>query len=306
MKSSIVVSALLASVASAKIVDVNLRFLTYNIRWATPSPGAGEPAWVERRPKMSAQLNFETASRPEALICLQEVVHQQVTDIHSDLGDSWARIGVGRDDGAEAGEYSPIFYRPGTWELQKNRTYWLSETPDKVSTGWDAALPRIATVAQFKHIKTGAPVVYMCTHFDHVGQVARENSAKLLVEIADEWEEPAEGSANPTPVFLGGDLNIQPDNAAYLTLIAEGAMHDTKDIVPSKLWHGNTNTFTGFTTSNSDDSRIDHMFVRDPLDIEFLSYGVLANSFDDGVFISDHRPVVVDAQLSVNKTCVSR
>jgi len=147
----------------------------------------------------------ETAGRAGSLICMQEVLNQQLVDIKADLGSAWTHVGVGRSDGGQGGEFSPILYQPGVWQLQRNRTYRLSSTPDVVgSVGWDAALPRIVTVAQFAHVSTGAKLVYMCTHFDHQGQVAREQSASLVIQIADEWETPAQGSSELTPVFLGG------------------------------------------------------------------------------------------------------
>ncbi|OHF00978.1 endonuclease/Exonuclease/phosphatase [Colletotrichum orchidophilum] len=215
------------------------------------------------------------------------------------LGPAWGHIGVGRDDGVAAGEFSPIYYQPGTWSLVENRTYWLSETPDVPgSKGRDAALPRIVTVASFQHIESGLPLVYMCTHFDHQGQIAREQSAELLVSLAKEWES---SSDEVVPVFLGGDLNIEPDNAAYQTLIAEGNLHDIRDVVSESRRTGYSKTYTAFTDDVSDDTLLDHLFVRDPtaVGMAFLTYAVLPNQFDDGVYISDHRPVIVDIMMSV-------
>ncbi|KAK0630486.1 Endonuclease/exonuclease/phosphatase [Bombardia bombarda] len=291
----------------ASTTTIPLRLITYNIRYATTSPSTGEQPWAVRRPLMASQLTLETANRPESLICMQEVLVQQLDNLQSDLGSAWTHIGVGRDDGAAAGEFSPLWYQPAVWAVQANRTYWLSPTPDVVgSKGWDAALPRIVTVARLKHRATGAGLVAMCTHFDHVGQTAREESAKLLLKAAGEWGGDGSGTTT-TPVVLGGDLNVQPDNKAYLTLVggdgtAAGAMKDIKNLVPSAKWYGNNKTFTGFTAAKTDDTRIDYLFVRDPLaSLKFLSYGVLSNVFDDGVYISDHRPVVVDAVLATGK-----
>ncbi|KAK3344888.1 Endonuclease/exonuclease/phosphatase [Neurospora tetraspora] len=278
--------------------STNLRLISYNIRYATTSPSTGEEPWAVRRPLMASQINFETANRPEALICMQEVLNQQLVDLQSDLGSAWNHVGVGRNDGAQDGEYSPILYQTDTWQLERNKTYWLSETPDVVgSTGWDAALPRIVTVAQFKHRTTGVPLVFMCTHFDHIGTVARNESAKLIIKIADEWKDQGSNSTKPAPVFLGGDLNIEPTKEGYKSLTAPGGFKEIKDLVPKTHWYGNTKTSTSFTTSTSDDIRIDYLFVRDPLDFQFLTYGVSTNKFEDGVYISDHRPVVVDAKL---------
>ncbi|KAJ0326981.1 hypothetical protein COL5a_006537 [Colletotrichum fioriniae] len=288
-----------ASFVSCQTPDLALRFITYNIRWATPDPGTNEAPWSTRRPHLFSQLNYETAARPESLVCMQEVVEEQLLDIAQDLGPAWSHVGVGRDDGVAAGGFSPIYYQPGTWTLAENRTYWLSETPDVPgSKGWDAALPRIVTVASFRHVDSGVPLVYMCTHFDHVGQVARERSAELLVSLAKEWENSTEGVV---PVFLGGDLNIEPDNAAYQTLIADGNLHDIRDVVPESRRVGFSKTYTAFTDDTSDDTFLDHLFVRDPVvrGMDFLTHAVLPNHFDDGVYISDHRPVVADVMINV-------
>lgn len=284
----------LVGAASAATKSLDLRLMTYNIRMAATVPGTGEEFWSVRQPKMSAQLNYETAGRPETLLCMQEVLFNQLTDLDDAFGEEWTYVGVGRDDGAQGGEFSPIFYRPSTWHLVDNTTYWLSETPEEVgSVGWDAALPRIVTVAKFKHIDTGAGFVYMCTHFDHVGQTAREKSAELLVKIA------AEVSPNNSsgPVFLGGDLNVTPDNAAYVTLASE--MTNVADVVPQAHHFGNVNTFTGFTTDTADDTELDHIFVANPSGMEWKSHAVLNSRYDDGIFISDHRPVVVDFKMPV-------
>ena len=306
-----VVAGLLAGPASAKLLDVFPRLISYNIRWAVPSPSPPEPAWAERLPKLRSQLNFETAGRPETLLCMQEVIASQLQDVREALGEeSWDSIGVGRDDGVDKGEFSPIFYRPDTWELESNTTYWLSETPKEIgSVGWDAALPRVVTVGQFKHRRSGLPFVYMCTHFDHVGVVAREESAKLLVKLAREYaESTAEEGEEPTPVFLGGDLNITPDNPAYLEMIAEGNFDDVRDVIDKSRIHGHFGTFTGFDWNGEDElGRIDHIFRwRQVRDLDLLTYGVIENRFDDKLWISDHRAVVVDTHFVVNKTCTPR
>ncbi|KAK2049475.1 endonuclease/Exonuclease/phosphatase [Colletotrichum somersetense] len=303
MKASVTAAALLGSVGVVcQTASLALRLMTYNIRWATPVVGPNEAYWSTRRPRLAAQLNYETAARPESLICMQEVVEQQLLDVAGDLGPAWAHVGVGRDDGAAAGEFSPILYRPDAWGLVRNQTYWLSETPDVPgSRGWDAALPRIATVASFRHIATGVPLVYMCTHFDHEGETARERSAELLVRLAKEWESEPGSALAPVPVFLGGDLNVERDNAAYKTLVAEGNMRDARDVVPEARRTGHSKTYTAFTDIDWDDMLIGHLFVRDPAvrGMRFLSHAVLPNRFDDRLFISDHRPVVLDAEVSV-------
>ncbi|KAK3486368.1 Endonuclease/exonuclease/phosphatase [Neurospora crassa] len=257
--------------------SADLRLITYNIRYAATLLSTNEEPWAVRRPLMASQVNFETSNRPEALICMQEVLNEQLVDLQSDLGSNWNHVGVGRNDGTQDGEYSPIIYQTDTWRLDRNKTYWLSQTPHVVgSTGWDAALPRIVTVAQFKQRTTGVPLVFMCTHFDHIGTVARIESAKLIIKIADEWMLTEEGNK---------------------TLTTPGAFQDIKDLVPKTHWYGNAKTSTSFTTSTLDDIRIDYLFVRNPLGIQFSTYGVLTNKFEDGVYISNHRTLVVDAEM---------
>lgn len=296
MKSAftILLGALAATGVAAESLD--LRLMTYNIRFASENPTGGEQPWNVRRPLMAGQLGYELAGRPDSLLCFQEALFSQVEDLKTDLGAEWEYVGIGRDDGLEAGEFSPIFYQPSQWELQEQQTFWLSETPEVVgSVGWDAALPRIVTVAKFQHQDTGSPFVYMCTHFDHRGQIAREQSAELLVQIADEWS----AGNSSAPVFLGGDLNIEPDNAAYQTLAEK--MNDVKDVVPVEKHYGHDMTYTGFDVDTGNDSQIDHIFVRDPKGLEWISFAVLNTYFDDEIFISDHRPVVVDVKVPVKK-----
>lgn len=295
MKANFLLGLMAATAVGARsLKSIAMRVSSYNIRRSELSedPIEGEELWPVRRPGMAAQLNYETAGRDNALMCFQEVVVEQLRDIDTDLGDEWTYVGVGRDDGVEAGEFAPIFYRPSTWELAENRTYWLSETPDVVgSVGWDAMYARIVNVAKFKHIETGASFVHMCTHFDHIGQVARENSAELIVSLTKEWSD-----HNKVPVFLGGDLNVKPDNPAYLILASK--LHDVKDVVPKKHHHANVLTYTGFD-GKKPGSEIDHIFVRDPEHLKWVSLAVLDNRFDNGIYLSDHRPVVVDFKMPV-------
>lgn len=162
------------------------------------------------------------------------------------------------------------------------------------------------TVAQFRHKKTAAPFIYMCTHFDHVGEQARVEAGRLISKIAAEWSEKSTEGGRKTPVFLGGDLNVTPDNQAYKELIAPGNMFDVKHIVPKELHHGNKMTYTGFNLPADKFTEIDHIFVKDPSVVKLESFAVLPTWFDDKLYISDHRPVVVDVVFKSNKVCKAR
>ncbi|KFA72133.1 hypothetical protein S40288_08429 [Stachybotrys chartarum IBT 40288] len=288
MKSNIS-SAILLAASCGVAHALETRLLSYNIRWAVDIPGVNELPWSLRRPMLVSQLQRETTDRANSLLCFQEAIASQVTDIQGGLGDAWTYFGVGRDDGADGGEFSPIFYRPDSWLLQESATYWLSQTPEVVgSVGWDAALPRIVTVARFLAADSREPLVFMCTHFDHRGQQARENSAQLIIDIADEW-----GSLGD-PVFVGGDFNSDPQNPAYQIL--SSGLNDVRDVVPDDLQSGPLMTYTAFTDNRCDDTQIDHLFVRHPAGLEWNGFSTLENQLN-GSFISDHRAVVLDVSI---------
>jgi endonuclease/exonuclease/phosphatase family metal-dependent hydrolase len=283
-----VLAAALAVVADAAL---DMRLITYNIRFAAEWRERGERPWGTRGPLMAAQLAHHTAGHPDALMCFQEALQHQIDDLVTLIDDGWEAVGQGRD-GDHHGEHSPIFYRPEAWELLGDETYWLSPTPRKEgSRGWDAAFPRIVTVARLRHRKTGDPFVYMCTHFDHVGKVAREKSAEMIVRMADELAAVSHDGRH-APVFVAGDLNSEPHEGAFKTLAARLA--NSRDQVRDSRRIGNRNTYTAFTETNWDDMEIDFIFSRDPKDVEWVSFAVPNARFDDKVFISDHRPVIVD------------
>lgn len=285
-----------------------IRILTHNIRYATDSPFKGEKPWSDRKDLIVNELKYNTLHNPEAFICLQEVLHEQLLDILSGLNnipsptppssrqEEWAYIGVGRDDGNQQGEYSPIIYRPAIWHVEKWNTIWLSPTPEKPGKGWDAGSIRIVTVGTFLHRSSKHSVVGLCTHFDNAGEVSRRESAKMIEGIvADVTTSHGSRGGGKLPVFLAGDLNSEPYGEAYHILNGEGSL--LRDSRAVALWrYGNEVTCTGFEEDEM--TVIDYIFVgRDGWDVK--GFSVLDNRFDDGVYSSDHRAVVVDAVLGI-------
>lgn len=286
----------LPSTASSSML---LRMVTQNVRYATQSPTPKEKPWSFRGPKLINQLDFITAGHESAFVCLQEVLYSQLQEIQSWLGPGWAHVGVGRDDGKRAGEFSPVFYQVDRWQCERNETLWLSKTPGKPSRGWDAVLNRIVTVGEFVDKQTDARVVVMSTHFDHIGVKAREESAKLLLKIARDWSKGANGKP-PTTVLLAGDFNSTPEDNAYKTMVSpDSGMVDVSARVPKEKRYGNEITYTSFEEPNETPSRIDFLFVQDPSPATVRTFGVLSNKFDDDVYLSDHRPVVADVEIPV-------
>jgi len=291
---------------------ISLRLITLNIRYATKQPHPGEEPWAVRRPRLCAQLKFLTSGQDSSFICLQEVLDSQLADVLEHLNNmggykgSWTYIGCGRDDGDKAGEYSPVLYRADRWECVRSRIYWLSQTLDKPSKGWDAACFRIVTVGLFRHRATGGRVVVMSTHLDHRGELAREESAKLIIDLARAWSTMTrddDGTAKiNVPVFLGGDFNSTPTDKAYKMLTdPSSGMKDISELVSEDgVWYGNRDiTYTSFGEPGERPGKIDFLFACEPesFNLKVLAFGILPNRFDDGVYLSDHRPVVADLAL---------
>ncbi|KAK7614748.1 endonuclease/exonuclease/phosphatase family protein [Phyllosticta citricarpa] len=301
-----------------------IRFLTHNIRYATTSPFKGEEPWPVRAPRLVSELRFNTHTNPEAFICLQECLHQQLVNVLTGLNTGytnmtvpetkypnishashdWTYIGVGRDDGRRAGEYSPILYRSSVWQLTDSKTIWLSETPDTPSKGWDAGSIRILTVGRFCHHITKKHILVLNTHLDNAGSTARLKSAELITSFVRKYLAKL-GPKNEIPVILTGDFNSETNEEAYKYFTSpQSVLYDARDKVSPEKRYGNNYTYTGFRDPDNDapPSRIDFVFAG-PLDDAVLSpdavqgYGVLSNLFDDGVFISDHRAVVVDVKI---------
>ncbi|CAH0018325.1 unnamed protein product [Clonostachys rhizophaga] len=273
-----------------------LRLITYNIRYASKHPVANEKPWEIRCPKLVTQLKFITEGHDSPFICLQEVLDSQVHDVQRGLGAGWGHIGRGREKGETDGEFSPIFYRSSTWRLTRYETRWLSKTPDRPSRGWDAYYNRIVTMGEFAHRTTNTTVIVMSTHFDHMGAIAREHSADLLIKFAKEWS--AASEADVSAVLIGGDFNSAPDDDSYRRMTAPGSgMSDIADLVPDSRKYGNRLTYTSFGEPEYGSARIDFLFIKEPRTALVKSYGVLANQFEDGVLISDHRPVVADLEV---------
>ena len=284
--------------------SVSIRLITHNIRYATQSPFKGEEPWSVRCPLLCSELVFNS-NGPETFICLQEVLHSQLLDIQSSLNkttdsssqDSWSYIGVGRDDGKEAGEYSPVFYRPSLWSLKKWETRWLSETPTIPSKGFDASSTRLVTIGHFVHCRTRQDILVLSTHLDDQGRQSRRESAKIILQSIRKYTRLSTFST----VLLGGDFNSPPDGPdgeAYQIMTApESIMEDISVRVPKIKRHGNEMTFTSFGYVDNKPSRIDFIFCRKGDPVTYRTYAVLSNRFDDGVYLSDHRACVADVLL---------
>ncbi|MFC1551891.1 endonuclease/exonuclease/phosphatase family protein [Candidatus Latescibacterota bacterium] len=265
---------------------VPLRVMTFNIRYNTPNDG--ENAWPNRKDMAAGMILFHNAD----IVGIQEGLRGQVDDLAERLpGYGW--IGIGRDDGKNAGEFMAVFYRRDRLELLDQSTFWLSETPEKPGIGWDAACNRVVTWGRFKDVRTGEKFYHFNTHFDHRGQIARRESAKLLIEAISEI-------AGSEPLAVTGDFNARPGSEP-IGIITQG-MPGISGSAEKKLTdsgsvslhghHGPSGTWTGFKSAGSPgDEPIDYIFIKNG--VRVLRHGTLSDSFD-GRFPTDHMPVLAE------------
>ena len=247
-----------------------LKVMSYNIRMGIAKDGTN--SWEFRCPATIEMLN---AQKPD-VFGVQEAFEFQIRFIEEYCRD-YKSVGVGRDDGKKKGEYMSIFWNKKTVSLLKWGTFWLSETPDKPSKGWDAHCRRTATWALMKDKKTGKKFYFVNTHLDHKGKEAQKNGLKLIVDRIE--------SINPQgyPMILTGDFNIKPDNAALIGL--DSRMQSTRKIAADT---DNHNTFNGWSVKPTD-SVIDYIYISG-----FSScpqYRTVTEKYAERPFVSDHYPI---------------
>ncbi|KAK1771972.1 endonuclease/exonuclease/phosphatase family protein [Phialemonium atrogriseum] len=277
--------------------DLPLRIVTHNIRYATTSPARGEKPWPTRRPLLTTQLAQLASTAPAGAIVLlnmQEVLDRQLGDIREDLGADWAHVGVGRDDGAAAGEYNPILYRPAQARLLHSQTAWLSPTPAVPSFGWGAGSRRVVTAAVFEQVGgDGRRFIAANTHLDNVSSEAREKGVGVVLETIEALRE----AWGPLAVVLTGDFNSSPGEDAYRAMEGSGRAEDLYTAAGSERRFGPYETYTGFSPDDTP-TRIDFIWLGPPAEKLWVvdRYEVLSNTRDD-VFLSDHRAVVGDLRI---------
>ncbi|WP_020570934.1 glycerophosphodiester phosphodiesterase family protein [Neolewinella persica] len=256
--------------------EQRLKVMTYNIRLNTPNDGKN--AWPERKEFLASQVEFHAPD----VMGTQEGLPEQIDWLNGRLTD-YAYVGEGRQ-GGHAGEYSALFYNRKRFSVHDSGTFWLSETPDKVSTGWDAALPRIVSWARLAERTGERDFLVFNTHFDHVGETARLKSVDLIMTMIDSLNK------DGLPFVVTGDLNLTPETAPLQKMSA--ALTDTYHAAPIRL--GPTGTFTGFNYDKSASRRIDYIMVSPG--VKVLNYATLTDAVD-GRFPSDHFAVVSSLHL---------
>lgn len=254
----------------------NLQVMTYNIRYDNPRDGAD--AWSQRKEYLAAQVRFYGPD----ILGTQEALDQQVTFLEEQL-PAYTRVGVGRDDGDKKGEYCAIFFKTEVFTLLQEGTFWLSETPDQPSVGWDASMERICTFIQVKRKKSKQKLWVFNAHFDHIGEEARKQSVSLILQKIEALTDPTDA------VVFMGDLNLEP-SADAIQLLRE-QLSDCYEISAEGAF-GPEGTFNAFKFQEPVTRRIDYIFVR-KAQIFIQKYAVLSDS-KDLHYPSDHLPVLVE------------
>jgi endonuclease/exonuclease/phosphatase family metal-dependent hydrolase len=253
----------------------SIHVATYNIRQRNQVDSGN--MWIDRKEKVCNLIKYHGFD----IFGVQEAFKDQMDDMQK-LLPKYASIGVGRDDGKDKGEHSAIWYKKERFKVIKSGTFWLSPTDtEQPNKGWDAALPRICTWGVFEDKTNGKQFIMMNTHFDHVGRIARSESAKLMLQKAKEL-------ASNLPLIISGDLNVNEKDDAYFTLANSPSIQDTYELSP--IVYEPNSSFNGWGKSLEKKSRIDHIFVSKPFNI--LRYGILTDTYL-GKYPSDHFPVSV-------------
>jgi endonuclease/exonuclease/phosphatase family metal-dependent hydrolase len=257
----------------------NMTVMTYNIRCGFCEDSSSVNHWSKRK-NVVAQI---IAKNNPDLIGLQEAEQFQIKDLVQILGNyNW--YGVGREDGKEKGESTAILYRKDRFIMDGEKTIWLSETPEIISKGWDAAFNRTVTIILLEDMINSKEFYFFNTHFDHIGEKARTESSKLFVDEVSKFDK-------KIPVILTGDFNFSSNSDGYKIITSK--LFDAMNISKQKSTGGNI-TFNGFGEDMIPNNKIDFIFINN--NVEVLDHQIDTTTFS-GLYPSDHYPVIANILL---------
>lgn len=273
-----IIQILILLIGIQTIGQENFTIMSYNIRLG--SVDDGENHWDLRKQHLVDLIQYY---EPDFL-GTQEGQSPQLKFIQANL-KGYEFIGKPRTLD-ENGEFTAIFYKKDQFEILEQNTFWLSETPDQISKGWDADYERIATYVLFKDKKSKKQIWVLNTHFDHIGKEARRNSALMILEKVKELK-----SKKDVPVFVMGDFNAVSTDEPIQILTKE--LKDSREISTSKPY-GPENTFTGFQFLAAEEKQIlDYVFLNHHSKIEIMKHRIIDDFYGKGNYPSDHFPVFV-------------
>ena len=272
-----VIIVFLLSMTAIFSQKLNLRMMTYNIRYASNNPGE---EWDMRKDKVAEMIRFHNPD----IFGVQEALQIQI-DFLKDQFQDYQQIGIARDDGKQEGEYSALFIS-NKFDIDTSGTFWISETPDTPSFGWDAVCRRIATWAKIIDKKSKDSLFVINTHLDHKGITARKKGVELLMDII-------QNLSNGLPIILSGDFNFTKDFEGYQYIENLGLLKDSEILAEYK--YGTDISFNGFQDNMPDKEKIDFIFVSKQFKV--YQHAVIGDKIK-GKYPSDHMPVIVDLELN--------
>ena len=273
----LVVVAIFTQISFAQ--SENIKVMTYNIRCGYCEDSSNVNNWSKRKYLVA----YLIKSHNPDLIGLQEAEMFQVKELIEML-DEYDWYGISREDGKEGGESTAILYKKNRFELKAKQTLWLSETPEIVSKGWDGAFKRTVTITKLKDLISSKEFYYLNTHFDHIGEIARTESSKLIINEISNY-------ATDNPIILSGDFNYTSSSEGYKIITTK--LSDAKTISKTESIGGNI-SFNGFGKDIQADNKIDFIFVNDK--VEVLNHIIDTTTFN-GLYPSDHYPVIAEIKF---------
>lgn len=254
---------------SNTVEKVNI--MTYNIRLDTETDGIN--MWDNRKEGIVSLIKEEDVD----ILGIQEALPDQIDYLSNQLKD-YNYIGEGRN-GGNSGEYSAIYFKSERISLKEEETFWLSETPRVPSIGWDAAIKRIVTLGVFYIKNSKKELIVYNTHFDHIGKVAREKSAIMILNHI------TKNNYLDKSLIVMGDLNANSDDLPIKVLSEK--LEDSFKMIPLKDSIG---TFNGFDINSKLSDRIDYVFTKN---IKIIDYRHIDKKLPNGLWPSDHLPILV-------------
>ena len=283
MKNSFkIISVIVATLLGIVIQAQSLKAMTYNIRLDVASDGHN--AWLFRKDFFASQIRFY---EPD-ILGIQEAMPHQVVDLEQ-LLPQYNHVGIGRE-GVGKGESSNIFYKKDKLKVLETNTFWLSDTPEVISKGWDAACHRVCTYALFQEAKTNQLFWVFNTHLDHIGEQARTKGIELVLAQINQL------NTLNYPVIFMGDFNSEPQEDRIISL--KKVMNDAREVSLEKPF-GPVGTFNNFEHDKSVTALIDYIFISKKSNLKVIKYAVLSDS-KDLKYPSDHLPVYVEMVFHKN------
>ncbi len=258
------------------IISQDLSVMTYNIKFDEPRDTLH--SWQNRKDFLISQLRFYAPY----ILGIQEGLYHQLLDIEKML-DVYQFFGVGRESGDTRGEHCAVFYNTNHVKLISHNTFWLSETPEKPTVGWDAALKRICTYGVFERKENNKRFLVLNTHFDHIGEQARIKSSILILKKINEI------NTKNLPVLLMGDFNLEINTRGIEMILKE--LEDTHVVARDNAF-GPKGTFNDFRFDKPVTRKIDYIFSSKD-DFIIIKSGILSDS-QELRYPSDHFPIYTE------------